>query len=55
MVLLAGQFFFTWQRRVKAMSEFSGATDFPGAGTTPDAPGAGADGPGELPAGRSSS
>lgn len=54
MGLLAGQFFFTWQRRVKAMSEFSGATDFPGVGTAPDAPGAGADGPGELPAGRSS-
>jgi hypothetical protein len=39
MGLLAGQFFFTWQRRVKSMSEFSGSTaDFPGVGSGPSVP-----------------
>lgn len=38
MGLLAGQFFFTWQRRVKGMSDFSGAADFPGVGNDPQAP-----------------
>ena len=37
MGLLAGQFFFTWQRRVKSMTEFSGAADFPGVGNGPQA------------------
>ena len=55
MGLLAGQFFFTWQRRVKAMSEFSGAVDFPGVGGAPEAQaGAAADGRGEQPAERTS-
>ena len=55
MGLLAGQFFFTWQRRVKAMSEFSGAADFPGVGGSPEAQaGATADGRGEQPAERPS-
>ena len=38
MGLLAGQFFFTWQRRVKAMTEFSGTAEFPGAAGSPEAP-----------------
>ena len=38
MGLLAGQFFFTWQRRVRAMPEFSGAADFPVVGGTSEAP-----------------
>ena len=55
MGLLAGQFFFTWQRRVKAMSDFSGATDFPGMGSAPDAQaGATAEDQGEQPAERTS-
>ncbi len=55
MGLLAGQFFFTWQRRVKAMSEFSSAADFPGVGRVPDVQaGATADGRGEQPAERTS-
>ena len=55
MGLLAGQFFFTWQRRVKAMSDFSGATDFPGMGSAPDAQaGATAEDRGEQPAERTS-
>jgi hypothetical protein len=59
MGLLAGQFFFTWQRRLKTMSDFSngtGAGDFPGVGATPgNGQDAGTEGRGEQPAGRPSS
>jgi hypothetical protein len=52
MGLLAGQFFFTWQRRLKTMSDFTStpAADFPGVGT-PGGPGSGAE-RGEHPAER---
>jgi hypothetical protein len=44
MGLLAGQFFFTWQRRVKMMPEFTGEQASPN--------GPPAEGGSELPAGR---
>jgi hypothetical protein len=51
MGLLAGQFFFTWQRKVKTMPEFSGQK--PGAPQPANGARGGTTGQRELPAGRS--